>query len=68
MIPVDIGCDEALTRFSFPVSTSPVPDEWIDEVWDEVMSRTTIPYRRVFDDVCEENCSVAAGVGTSSWL
>ncbi len=42
--------DEEMTRFSFKVSTEPVGQDFIDEVFDDVFARSSVPFKRVFED------------------
>lgn len=42
--------DEEMTRFSFKVSSEPVGQAFIDEVFDEVLARPTVPFMRAFED------------------
>jgi hypothetical protein len=44
------GCYMHLTRFSFPISSEPVSQGFIDEVLDEVCSRGTVPFQRAFEE------------------
>ena len=43
-------CEEELTRFSFPISSEPVGELFVDELMDQVVDQPTIPFSRSFDD------------------
>lgn len=42
--------DDEITRFSFKVSSEPVGQDFIDDVFDEVLARPSVPFRRVFEE------------------
>ena len=46
--------EEELTLFSFKVSSEPVGQAFIDEVFDEVFARPTVFFMRAFEDDLEE--------------